>query len=143
MATSWIRKLFSRPARPLRRRPLLRFDELETRLAPATQMFGGLEFSTTGTFASSPVEVGKVLSGTFTPLLELQGGVTFSTGNTDIFTTAGEVDALLGSAQTTLKLLNPLSNGSNYSFNADNLLASGLSLAGLVAGGRMTPYPPR
>ena len=76
----------------------LNVEGLEDRMAPAVQVFSGLEFMTTGAFSvnnkvvtsTSPVEVGEapMLGGTFTPLLLLQSGVQFnSTDSTGTFTT--------------------------------------------------------
>ncbi len=114
----------------------LNLEGLEDRLAPAVQIYGGLEFLTTGAFnvsndvvtSSSPVEVGvaPASGGTFAPLLLLQSGVQFnSSDSTGTFTTppsgasGGAVSAYAGG--TTL----PLLDAHSHTFEAPALLGSG------------------
>jgi uncharacterized membrane protein len=108
---------------------------LEDRIAPAVQVFSGLEFMTTGTFSvnnnvvtsSSPVEVGvtPASSGTFEPLLLLQSGVQFnSTDMTGTFTTppsGGSAGAVSAFADGTTV---PLLNAQAYTFEAPALLST-------------------
>ncbi len=94
-------------------------ESLEDRLAPAVQVFSGLEFLTAGGFSvtnnvvtsSSPVQVGAApASGAaFTPLLLLQSGVEFnSADSTGTFTTppsggvGGAVSGYAGGAAVAL-----------------------------------------
>ncbi len=131
----WIRgsKLSRRQRRRQRmqtqRRPRLSLERLEDRLAPASQIYSGLEFLTAGSFSvsnnvvtsTSPVEVGVAppKGGTFTPLLLLQSGVKFtSTDTTGTFTTSGAVSAYAGS-----KTL-PLLDAHAHTFKAPGLLSS-------------------
>src|SRR5580704_9436188 len=93
--SSWCRKMWSRRSkvarRPIRKQkrmtaPRLQVEALENRLIPtATQVFGGLELLTAGTFttsnhvvtSTSSVQVGvnPAKGSTFNPLLRLDGGV--------------------------------------------------------------------
>ena len=113
----------------------LNVEGLEDRLAPAVQVFSGLEFMTTGTFnvsnnvvtTSSPVEVGvaPAAGGTFTPLLLLQSGVEFnSTDSTGTFSTppTGGSGAVVSAyaAGTTVSLL----DAQALNFEAPALLSS-------------------
>ena len=143
----WLNELWqrwiggSRSARKQRRRQRtqtrrwtrLSLEPLEDRLAPASQIFGGLEFMTTGTGGSfnvgsnnvvsstGPVAVGVAppAGGSFTPLLLLQSGVQFtSTDATGTFTTNGAVSAYTGS--TTVSLL----DAHAHTFTAPGLLST-------------------
>jgi len=130
----------ARRQRTIRRRGHLQsvhrpgIEHLEDRLAPASQLFSGLEFLTAtpnGTFSvtnnvmstTSPVEVGvDPQGGTFTPLLVLQKGVTFTQGDaTGTFTTAGDVQGEAGGS--TVDLIN--AGASPLSFQAPALLGQG------------------
>jgi hypothetical protein len=90
--TWWSRKpqTIRRPPRNDRNRP--RIEALEDRLIPsARQVFAGLEFMTAGTFttankvvsAAGPVQVGvnPAKGAAFTPLLQPDNGVQFTTGD--------------------------------------------------------------
>lgn len=115
---------------PAVRRNSLGVEALEDRLIPsATQVFAGLEFMTGGTFttagkvvsATGPVQVGvsPTKGATFTPLLQLDNGVQFATGDpTGTFTTTGTVSALAGGQ--TLQLL----DAHKHTFTAPGLLGS-------------------
>ena len=92
-------------------------------------VYSGLEFSTTGTFttannvvtATSPVQVGvnPAKGAIFTPLLQLDKGVDFTTTDkTGTFTTTGTVSGLAGS--DTLQLL----DDQMHTFTAPGLLAT-------------------
>jgi uncharacterized repeat protein (TIGR01451 family) len=111
------------------RRPRLSLERLEDRLAPASQIYSGLEFLTAGSFSvsnnvvtsTSPVEVGVAppKGGSFTPLLLLQNGVKFtSTDTTGTFTTSGAVSASTGGKTV------PLLDAHAHTFKAPGLLSS-------------------
>jgi hypothetical protein len=111
------------------RRPRLSLERLEDRLAPASQIYSGLEFLTAGSFnisnhvvtSTSPVEVGIAppKGGAFTPLLLLQKGVQFkNTDTTGTFTTSGAVSAYAGGKTI------PLLDAHAHTFKAPGLLSS-------------------
>jgi hypothetical protein len=133
--------------RPARNGGRLQCEMLEDRLIPsATKMFAGLEFMTTGAFAtnnhavtsSDPVQVGvaPAKNATFTPVLQLDGGVSFSDNDpSGAFSTNGTVS---GIADKTLLLL----DAHMHNFTAPGLLngfyslpVADLNLAHLSVGG--------
>ena len=142
-AHKWKRRLGSdeprttRSSKHRRRNYRLQSETLEDRLAPAVQIYGGLEFMTAGSFnisnnvvsSNSPVQVGvaPAAGGSFTPLLLLQTGVQFTnTDTTGTFTTpypagtsSGAVSAYAGG--TTV----PLLDAHMHTFEAPALLGSG------------------
>ena len=97
LISSWFQKVWFPRSKPIKR-PIrkqnspasfrLKLEALEDRLVPASTVYGGLEFLTTGTFTttnqvlttSSPVQVGvnPAQGSTFTPLLQLDNGVRFT-----------------------------------------------------------------
>jgi uncharacterized repeat protein (TIGR01451 family) len=108
----------------------LHLETLEERLAPAVQVYGGLEFMTEGTFTtnndvlttSSPVDLGvnPAAGGSFTPLVSLNSGVQFTiTDPTGTFTTNGAVSVYAGG------LTLPLLDAQMHTFQAPALLGSG------------------
>ena len=117
-------------------------ESLEDRLAPAVQLYGGLEFMTAGTFnvsnnvvsSSSPVAVGvaPAQGDNFAPLLLLQNGVEFTTTDaTGTFTTpypggsaGGAVSAYAGGITV------PLLDAHAHTFEATELLGSGYDVLG-------------
>jgi hypothetical protein len=121
------------PRRPLPiRRPQrrLQFEALEDRALPAgTNIFAGLEFMTAGTLAvnnhvvtsSDPVQVGiaPAKGAAFTPLLQLDGGVSFTDNDpAGAFTTNGTVSGI--AAGKTVQLL----DAQMHTFKAPALLSS-------------------
>ena len=132
---SWSRIWWPRRPRTIRRPGRshggrLGFEALEDRLAPsATQTFGGLEFMTSGSFtvngnavtSTDAVQVGvaPAKNGTFTPVLQLDDGVSFmSNDTTGTFTTDGTVSGLANNQ--TLQLL----DAHMHTFTAPGLLSS-------------------
>ena len=123
-----IRKL--RPAASLWHKPCL--EVLEDRVVPSgnTELFGGLEFITTGNgvftagsnqvTATGAVRVGvNPGAGVFSPLLQLDDGVQFNPADTTgAFTTNGTVSAIVSGAAA------PLLNSANYKFTGPGLLSS-------------------
>jgi uncharacterized repeat protein (TIGR01451 family) len=113
-----------------RRSSRLQLETLEERLAPATQVYSGLEFMTAGTFdtnndvvtTSSPVDVGvnPAPGNSFTPLVSLNSGVQFTLSDpTGTFSTNGAVSAYAGG------LTLPLLDAQLHTFQASGLLGSG------------------
>src|SRR4051794_21485652 len=128
--------------KPSFRRP--RLEVLEDRVVlSASKVFGGLEFTTTGTFntsnhlvtSSSPVQVGVAPAGggTFTPVLSLDKGARFTDNDaTGTFTTTGTVSGIQG----TQSLL--LLDAHQHTFTAPGLLAD--NYYSLPAGDTNTPH---
>jgi hypothetical protein len=135
LLSPWRKLLGLHRARPIRRERLrprrrLMLETLEDRLMPtASQVFAGLEFMTTGTLtmngnevtSTDPVQVGiaPANNGSFTPVLQLDKGVTFMpTDTTGSFTTTGSVSGL--AKGMTLQILDDHA----HTFIAPGLLAS-------------------
>jgi len=115
------------------RRACPRFEELESRLAPAVRLVdaaaGQLQFD--GSFAdgadsaSGTVIVSKVESQGAVALLQLDGGVELFTGADAHFTTTGAIDAILGAGMAPFALL----GAGNHELNVERLLADGIAAA--------------
>ncbi len=151
----WFRKPqpIRRPVRPARKQRL-HFELLEDRVVPTTgpMTFAGLEFmitSPTGSFevnghavtSSDPVQVGvaPAKNGTFTPVLQLDDGVSFMSNDaTGTFTTDGTVSGIAGSdilqildMQThTFKAPALLSSSSYYSLPTGDTNMADLAVGG-------------